>query len=250
MSTTYKHAKKPLIGITTWRRDLPTFLGEKTDLYTIGPEYVEAIEEAGGMPILLPHAKPEAAPLYLDLLDGLLVSGGGDVDPASYGQTNEGKSYDVKPGADAFEIALLHEAYKRRLPTLGICRGFQIMQVAFGGTMLQDLHEVFPLHPKNEGKPEYILSQNHIVSFAEDSILANVYGSVTRTVNTIHHQCVQTIGDGWTPIGWSEDGIIEAVQASGDWLALGVQWHPEKLKNEAEHKLFAYFVQAAGKVEK
>lgn len=247
MSTIYKRSGKPVIGITTWRRDLPTFLGEKTDLYTIGPEYVETIERAGGMPILLPHAKPETASLYLDMLDGLLVSGGGDVDPASYGQMNEGKSYDVVPGADAFEIALLREAHKRKMPTLGICRGFQMMQVAFGGTMLQDLHEVYPLHPKNEGKPEYILKQRHTVSFAKDSILADVYGSTARTVNTIHHQCVQTIGDTFIPIGWSEDGIMEAVQANSGWLALGVQWHPEKLEDEAEQKLFAYFVNAAAK---
>ncbi|MFE4199603.1 gamma-glutamyl-gamma-aminobutyrate hydrolase family protein [Aneurinibacillus aneurinilyticus] len=247
MSNTYKTLGKPLIGITTWRRDLPTFLGERTDLYTLGPEYVESIEKAGGIAILLPHTQPKIALAYLDLIDGLLVSGGGDVDPESYGDKNSGQSYEVNAGADAFEIALVQEARKRKIPTLGICRGFQILQVAFEGTMLQDLHEAFPLHPKNEGAPEYILSQNHKVLLEKDSILAQVYNCSIRTVNTIHHQCIQTIGKGFIPVGWSEDGIIEAVQSSTDWLALGMQWHPEKLEDEKEYALFSYFIKEVEK---
>lgn len=247
MSTTYKSLGKPLIGITTWRRDLPTFLGERTDLYTVGLEYVERIEKAGGVAILLPHTQPEIVSVYLDLVDGLLVSGGGDVNPESYGEKNSGQSYEVSASADAFEITLVQEAKKRRMPTLGICRGFQILQVAFGGTMLQDLHEVFPFHPKNEGTPEYILSQNHKVRLEADSILAHVYNSSTRTVNTIHHQCVQTVGKGFIPVGWSEDGIIEAVQSNNDWLALGMQWHPEKLEDEKEYALFSYFIKEVEK---
>jgi putative glutamine amidotransferase len=238
MSTTYR---KPRIGITTWRRDLPTFLGEKTDLYTLGVEYVRSVEAGGGLPILLPHGSAENAVAYLDLLDGLIVSGGGDVDPNSYGEPDQGKSYDVRRSADQFEIDLVREAGRRALPTMGICRGFQILQAAFGGKLAQDLHAIFPEHPKNEGDAAFILGQKHPVHLAEDSLLAEIYGSTERQVNTIHHQCVTELGEGFKAIAWSEDGLIEAVQSETDWFAFGVQWHPEKMGDASEQKVFEAF---------
>lgn len=242
MSTIYNEGKIPVIGITTWRRDLPTFLGERTDLYTLDPEYSNYVKWAGGLPILLPHSV-EQVEAYLDLVDGLVVSGGGDIAPTSYGEEDLGLSYDVNVDTDHFEIELIRKAAEKRVPTLGICRGFQMMQAAFSGKLLQDLHDTYPDHPKNEGKPEYILNQRHAVAFTEDSLLAKVYGTTRREVNTIHHQCVHTIGAGFKPIGWSEDGIIEAVESTTEWFAVGVQWHPEKLKDHSEHELFRYFIQ-------
>ncbi|MGO0063431.1 gamma-glutamyl-gamma-aminobutyrate hydrolase family protein [Brevibacillus fluminis] len=241
MSTIFD-GRKPIIGITPWRRDLPTFLGEKTDLYTLDPEYSNCIELAGGVPVILTQNLANIAS-YMELLDGLVVSGGGDVDPRSYGEENSGQSYDVNEKADEFEIALLREAAARRLPVLGICRGFQMMQVAFGGAMHQDLHSVYPAHPKNQGDAETILAQRHPVKLAEGSWLARAYGTTERIVNTIHHQCVRVLGDGFKPVGWSEDGIVEAVEAQTQWQAIGVQWHPEKLKNEAELGLFRAFIE-------
>ncbi|WP_232698558.1 gamma-glutamyl-gamma-aminobutyrate hydrolase family protein [Brevibacillus daliensis] len=243
MSTIYK---KPRIGITTWRRDLPTFLGEKTDLYTLGEEYVRCVIEAGGLPILLPHGPADNIMAYLDLLDGLIVSGGGDIDPLSYGEQDQGKSYDVRRSADYFEINLVQEASKRAMPTMGICRGFQLLQAAFGGKLAQDLHAIYPEHPKNEGDAAYILGQKHRVDLEEDSILAEIYGSTQRQVNTIHHQCVTKAGDGFKEIGWSEDGMIEAVQSQSDWFAFGMQWHPEKMEDPTEQKVFDYFIRYVG----
>jgi putative glutamine amidotransferase len=235
-------SKKPMIGITTWRRDLPTFLGEKTDLYTLDPAYIKVIEQAGGVPVLFSHSTENVSDL-LDIVDGLLITGGGDVDPVSYGELNKGKSYDVNAEADIFEIALIREAAKRQIPTIGICRGFQILQVAFGGSLYQDLHHDYPEHPKNTGGPDYILGQRHGVVFEEQSTVARVYKSRQRVVNTIHHQCIKMMGSGFKPVGWSEDGIVEAAESTDSWFALGVQWHPEKLNDETEQELFRYFVQ-------
>jgi len=240
MSTISKQ-RKPIIGITPWRRDLPTFLGEQTDLYTLDPEYSNCVELSGGLPVILSHNVANIN-AYLEIIDGLIVSGGGDVDPRSYGQENHGQSYDVNADADLFEITLIKEAAKKGIPTLGICRGFQMLQVAFGGNLLQDLHGEYPQHPKNQGKPEYILSQRHSINLTEDSWLANVYGTTHRVVNTIHHQCIHRLGKGFKPVGWSEDGIVEAVESESDWLAIGVQWHPEKLKDAFEQELFQHFI--------
>lgn len=232
---------KPVVGVTTWRRDLPTFLGEATDLYTLGTEYVEWVEQAGGIAVLFPHS-PSHVDKYLDRIDILLLTGGGDIDPANYGQQNDGLSYDVNADADRFEISLIREAAGRKLPTFGICRGFQIMQVAFGGDMLQDLHARYPDHPKCAGTPEHILGLRHKVRFLPDSFMARAYNSSELEVNTIHHQCVRTLGRGFKATAWSEDGIIEAAESETDWLAMGVQWHPEKI---ADVQLFRSFLKAA-----
>jgi putative glutamine amidotransferase len=231
---------KPVVGITTWRRDFPTFLGEKTDLYTLGSEYIEWVEQAGGIPVMFPHSLSHVDK-YLDMIDVLLMSGGGDIDPVHYGQQNEGLSYEINPDADRFEISLLREAARRKKPTFGICRGFQIMQVAFGGDMLQDLHAQYPDHPRITGSPEHILSLRHKVRFLPDSFIARAYGGPELEVNTIHHQCVRTLGRGFKASAWSEDGIIEAAESESDWLAMGVQWHPEKI---ADMELFRCFIQA------
>ncbi len=241
MSSTSNQMKKPIIGITTWRRDLPTSLGEKTDLYTLDPAYARCVQQAGGIPLLLPHGL-EDVEVYLDMMDGLVVSGGGDVAPDSYGEEDLGVSYDVNAEADAFEIALLRSAAKRGMPALGICRGAQIMQVAFGGKLIQELHHLYPEHPRSSGTPEKILNQRHEVVLAEDAQLCKIYGSTNRQVNTIHHQCIHIMGEGFRPVGWSSDGIIEAVESTTSWYALGVQWHPEKMKDAGEHALFRVFI--------
>jgi len=229
---------KPVVGITTWRRDFPTFLGEKTDLYTLGTEYVEWVEQAGGVAVMFPHSHAHVDK-YLDIIDVLVLSGGGDIDPANYGQQNDGLSYEINPDADRFEISLIRKAADRKLPTFGICRGFQIMQVAFGGDMLQDLQAQYPEHPSIAGSPEQILGQRHKVRFLPDSFMARAYGSLELEVNTIHHQCVRTLGKGFKATAWSEDGIIEAAESETDWLAMGVQWHPEKI---ADLELFREFL--------
>lgn len=240
MSTTSK-LQKPIIGITTWRRNLPTFLGEETDLYTLDPEYASCVEHAGGLPILLGQHIPNID-AYIEILDGLIISGGDDVDPSMYGEENLGESHVVNKQIDQFEVALIQQAQAKGIPTLGICKGFQLLNVAFGGKLLQDLHKAYPDHPRTEGSPEYILSQRHPVRFTEDSLLSHIYGRQERMVNTIHHQCVHVLGKGFKAVGFSHDGLIEAIESTTEWFALGVQWHPEKMADLEEAKLFHYFI--------
>ena len=231
------------IGITAWRRPLPTPLGEQTDLYTLGVEYAQVVQAAGGLALILPHGDdPEAT---LDSLDGLLLSGGGDVDPRSYGAENTAAKDERLP-ADQWEIALLREARRRTLPVLGICRGMQIMAVAHGGRLAQDI-------TGRDGHPDIgtmpaaaILDARHTVTFVPDSTLATVYGTTTRVVNTIHHQAVADAGT-LHVIGTAVDGMIEAIE-SPSGPCLGVQWHPEKLTGAeaaVEQKLFEDFVAEA-----
>src|SRR4051794_35364384 len=131
---------RPRILITPWRRELPTFLGDRTLLDTLDPAYADRVAEAGGLPLIVPRPPGDVEAAVVDVLDlaeGLLLSGGGDVDPASYG--GNGSAEDVDPAADAWELLLARAASGRGLPTLGICRGAQILAVAFGGALHQSL---------------------------------------------------------------------------------------------------------------
>ncbi len=234
---------KPVIGITAWRRPLPTFLGEKTDLYTLGAEYVEAVTRAGGAPLIVPFG-PDAGRI-LDALDGLVMSGGDDVHPASYADTVTDASMGINQDADRWEIDLARGAAQRRLPVLAICRGMQIMAVAFGGRLVQHL-EAVEGHPDFHGlTADEILGIRHDVSLQPDCRLAQVYGTQVKEVNTIHHQAVIDAGD-LAVVGTGTGGVIEAVEARNGWPAWGLQWHPEKMNGDArEHNLFASFIAQA-----
>ncbi len=238
---------KPRIGITAWLRHLPTPLGDRTELYTIGREYVNRVVAAGGVPLILPRAEDLGS--VMEVLDGLLLSGGGDVHPYSYGDIHDGTSTEVDPQADAWEIALVRAAAKRRLPTLGICRGMQVMAVTFGGRIEQHVTGR-PHHPEMaEMAPEAILTQRHPVTLEPDCTLARIYGETRRQVNTIHHQAVSEVGRIADPqlrvVGHGSDGVIEAIEARTDWPAIGVQWHPEKMSEPDERRIFDHFVATA-----
>jgi len=241
--------RRPRIGITAWRRGLPTALGERTDLYTLGTEYVECVREAGGLPVILPDATDAATvPDVFDIIDGLLLSGGGDIHPSCYGAADEGVSHDVNADADHWEIALVRAAAARRVPVLGICRGMQIMAVAFGGRLRQDIADL-PGHPDmGRMTPNDILDTRHHVEIAPTSRCAAMYAATSHEVNTIHHQAV--VDSGTLAVAARGDGgFIEAVEAHADWPALGVQWHPEKAQRpdeiNAERELFRRFVAQA-----
>jgi putative glutamine amidotransferase len=221
---------RPRIAITTWRRELPTFVSEHTLLYTLADEYVRCVGDAGGTPLLLPHLEPEDAGGLLDVVDGVLVAGGGDVDPASYGAAPAGsKEFDA--AADASELALLRAARARRTPTFAICRGMQLLNVAYGGTLVQHLEDPDTLHPVPDD-PRAVLAARHEVVIEPGSRLARAVGEGRRTVNTIHHQAIDRLGDGLRVTATADDGIIEAVEAEADWDLLAVQWHPEKLERQ------------------
>lgn len=237
MSKTFK---KPVIGITTWRREIPNFTGEN-DLYTLHVQYHRAVTEAGGVPVLLPHAPITDLVQYLDFVDAIIVTGGGDVNPVFYGEENTGQSLGIQNIADQFEIELIREAAKRNIPILGVCRGHQILQVSFGGKLMQDIYDRYPNHPRMGKEPPHTHLE-HPVVLERGSLLDEIYRTDKLMVNSLHHQCVATVGKGFKAIGWSSDGMIEAAQSDTEWLAFGIQWHPELLGHLGQ-KVFDFFIQ-------
>lgn len=237
---------RPRIGITAWRRPLPTPLGARTDLYTLGVEYAAAVQAAGGLPLILPHGTAADADATLDAIDGLVLSGGGDLDPRSYGAARE-SAKDDRLDADRWELALVAAARARRLPVLGICRGMQVLAVAHGGRLDQDIAGRDG-HPDMDAlPPDAILDARHAVALAPDTTLGRVYGQGERLVNTIHHQAVADAGS-LRVSGTDGSGMIEAVEAADGTCLLGVQWHPEKLpasEAAAERRLFEHLVDEA-----
>lgn len=235
---------KPIVGITAWRRRLDTFYGPDR-LHTLSTFYADAVIDAGMTPLVIPAGQvSDDADKIVSLIDGLLLSGGDDVDPASYGEPNTA-SAKVDPDVDRFEIALIAAARAQRKPVLGICRGLQILNVAHGGTIAQEVTaEGTPHEPFVPGTdPEIWNERRHTVEFEEDSLMREVYRSEHAKVNTLHHQGIARLGSDLVAEGRSDDGLIEAFRSDGDWWMLGVQWHPERM--DLDHRgVFAAFREA------
>lgn len=234
---------RPLIGISTWRRSFDTELGDARPMHTVGAEYAEPVETAGGAVVLLPPTA--GADAVLDRIDGLVISGGQDLDPSLYGAEPEsGKTYDA--ARDEYEIALLRGARDRGIPVLAICRGMQATNVAFGGSLIVDIAES-DTHRAVTGAAQ--LEERHPVRISEHSRLSRTYGRTQRAVNTIHHQAVDRVADGFRAVAWAPDGVIEAIEPEDNWAYWGVQWHPEKLVGAAERAeetlLYAALIAAA-----
>lgn len=234
---------RPLIGITTWQRRFDTELGEKRPVHSLGVEYASPVEAAGGAVVLLPPTG--GVDDVLNRLDGLVVSGGEDMDPTRYGAGRQnGRSYD--PSRDEFEIALVSGARDQGIPVLAICRGMQVANIAFGGTLIVDI-AASAAHRPVRGAAQ--LDERHPISLDPVSRLARTYGVTERIVNTIHHQAVGTLAPGFRAVAWAPDGIIEAIEPDGEWPFWGVQWHPEKMAQPAEaaqeQPLYAAFLAAA-----
>ena len=233
---------KPLIAVTTWKRDVPTFWDPHSPLFTLSDHYVEALRRAGAVPMLLAHPDPEDAEAILSAVDGLLLTGGGDIDPVTYGSSNDGLSRDVAPNADRAEVALVRTAQQRRLPTLGICRGMQALNVALGGTMLQHITTEAGPHRPEPDSFDLIKRHGHDIEIAPGSRLAQLYGRTRRFVNSYHHQGVDRVAEPFTVVARSDDGIVEGIEHDSSWTCLGVQWHPEKTLDGSDDVLFAAFV--------
>ncbi len=237
-------ALKPRIAMTTWRRPLPTFLGEHTDLYTLGAEYPQAVLEAGGLPVLLPHHAPDDAERVLDGFDGLVLVGGDDLDPATYGRPDEGVTKGVSASADTSDLAFARAAIALGMPVFAICRGCQVVNVAMGGTLHQDICAPGTPHPPISDVPAEVVAVRHPIVIDPDSRLAKAYGGqLERVVNSIHHQAVDRIAPGFKAVAWAPDGTVEAIEPiDRSRPVLAVQWHPEKIGDEGDHVLFEHFI--------
>ena len=232
-------ATAPLIGISGRTKTgdqinvKPEILRElEVDLYFC--DYARGVVAAGGLPVFLPSAADPAD--YIGRLDGLLLSGGADIDPARYGQTPCAELFTPEPARDAYELGLLDGAADAGIPVLGICRGIQALNVHGGGTLHQHVapHACFDQPPN---------SVAHRVDFTEGSLLASLYGPSVQ-VNSLHHQTIDEIAHGYEVTGRSDDGAIEGLESSErSWL--GVQWHPEMLDSRDRDPVFDWLVGAA-----
>jgi putative glutamine amidotransferase len=201
--------------------------GEGPGVHAVRAEYVRSVERAGAVPVLLPPLPPADVPALLDRLDGVLLSGGGDVDPALYGQEPHPRLGRVNRGRDDFESALVREALARDLPVLAICRGQQVLNVAAGGTLVQDIPSLVEGHAKHDGKgPRW--QRSHGVEVAAPSRLREILAQDAVRVNSIHHQAVDRVGDGLVVTArCTEDGVVEGLERPASRFVVAVQWHPE-----------------------
>ena len=200
--------------------------------------YVNALEVAGLIPFIIPPlSDASAAQRIIDAVDGLLLTGGEDVDPELYGQSPHERLSTVNRPRDETEIALVQAARESRKPVLAICRGPQLLNVALGGSLIQDIGACVPgaLDHDSAGVHDIRNVRAHDVTLEPGSLIANAVGATHIRVNTLHHQSILDPAPGLKVTGRSDDGIIEAVESdSDDWWALAVQWHPEEMTESPE----------------
>jgi len=208
--------------------------------------YVKAVEEAGGIPLVLSQLRHlEGVEEQLKRVDGVLLPGGGDVHPLLWGEEPERGLKETFPFLDRFQIALARKALERKMPLLGICKGIQVLNVALGGTLIQDLSSCswVALQHTQETAARYA---SHSVALEEGSLLSGLWGNRVE-VNSFHHQAVREPGKGLVITGRSPDGVIEALEMKDVPFVVGVQWHPEEMVEEHEEMrlLFRRFVEEA-----
>lgn len=217
---------QPLIGISAHQ-----ILVREGDTeafhHAVNSAYIKAVRKAGGVPVLLPVIDADTdVVMLLDRVDGLVMTGGGDVDPSSYGAARDPRTDRVDAARDAHDIAFVRAAVERDVPTLAICRGSQVLNVAMGGTLVQHVDEHFDVVHYNE-----IV---HDVDIEPGSTLAQWTKSARIGVNSLHHQAVATAGSDTKVAAYATDGTIEAVEVAGKPV-IGVQWHPELIRHRPEH---------------
>lgn len=235
---------RPRIGITTTPSShISVTLDIPRPIVSLDVAYVDAVTVAGGVPVLLPTVDDGLADDVMGALDGLILSGGGDVNPACYGAEPAPETGGVDPARDAFELAALAAAEDRGLPVLAVCRGMQVLNVAHGGTLLQHVPDV--THTEHKDVEHWNVSANP-VTVERGSQLHDLCGGTHLTVNSLHHQAIDELGSGLRVTALDEDDIVEAVEPIGDERVIGVQWHPELLIAEPEHEaLFVWLVNRA-----
>jgi putative glutamine amidotransferase len=220
---------RPLIAVTT---TLGTGGSHQLPAVKLNVQYVTAVEEPGGAALLVtPAHDPETVRAIVGMAHGLLLTGGEDVDPRRYGQEPHPSVGDVTPARDAMEMAALDEALRRGIPVLAICRGIQLLNVALGGTLLQDLPSERP-GPIIHEQDAPVGHRWHRATVQADSGLHRVFGSDALFINSFHHQGIDRLGEGLAATVWAEDGLVEGVEGTEHPWLYGVQWHPER--GEAE----------------
>jgi putative glutamine amidotransferase len=234
--------RTPLIGITLDHDDEQT-------CYKLSYFYVEAITRAGGAAVLLPFSSRIAPAAQLDVVDGLLLTGGNDLDPSAWGEARHPSAKPADAKREAHERALLAEAERRGIPVLAVCFGMQLMNAYRGGSLVQHLPEVPGTADHSRG--DATLSRRHGARVESKSRLAAICGGGQIEVNTSHHQAIGRVGEGLVVSAVAEDGTVEAVEDPTRRMWVGVQWHPERMLEEKRHMaLFERLVEEAGNRKK
>ncbi len=231
----------PLIGISC-------SVDDESEKLSLNLPYLRAVEAAGGVPVMLAGTE-ETARAVIGRLQGVLLTGGVDVDPCHFGEEPHPALGEVSATRDAFELALAKEALRRGIPVFGICRGCQVMAIAGGGTLYQDIPSQRPeslQHYQHGARAR----ASHAVDVSAGSRLREISGAAQLRVNSFHHQAVRDLPQGWITTANAPDGLIEAFEDPAHPYWLAVQWHPEGLypHDPAAMALFATFVQAAQEV--
>lgn len=236
-----------LIGVSTQPKLIDTAAGE-IDAHAIAHTYTDSVIRAGGVPVLLSPVPDRDIPLIFDRIDGLVLTGGGDVEAHRYGADDHKSMSRMDFDRDEFEIELAREAARRRFPVLAICRGLQVINVALGGSLIQDI-------PSDLGSMDHtvighaVYNGHQPIKMDPGCAVATVVNDTELMVNSIHHQAVQDLAPGFRAVAWAADGVVEAIEHEDEtWPLLAVQWHPEYLgdrEDAASHALFAALVEAA-----
>jgi putative glutamine amidotransferase len=235
------HRRRPVVGVTLDSEQPGGY--SKYPWYALRTNYAEAIAEAGGLPMALPHV-PHMADEMLDGLDALVITGGAfDVDPALYGDGGRHATVTLKSARTEAELALLRGALDRDLPVLGICGGQQLLAVALGGTLIQHIPDAVPRALAHE-QPNPRHEPGHTVAILPGTRLHDIVGVETMHVNSAHHQAVRHAGPRAVVDARAPDGVIEGIEDPHRRFCIGVQWHPEFLIDPGDTKLFAALVAA------
>jgi putative glutamine amidotransferase len=245
--------RRPVIGVAT--QTLEAIPGKLPLAWVMGQQYVRVLTAAGALPWIIPLLEGDEATLraIYEQVDGVFLTGGVDVDPARYGEDRHPKCGPCDPARDWTELTLVRWATSDGKPVLGVCRGHQVINVACGGTLYQDVPDQHPqaikhdFFPSAEGYTRDRLV--HPVRVVKGSRLETVLGAELVQVNSMHHQGIKTLAPGLAPSAYSPDGMVEGVEGSNGHFLLGVQWHPEELaENHPEmRRLFQAFIAAAGR---
>lgn len=241
-------SRLPLIGITADSSGFePT--GSKTNRegwYSLARRYCDAIQNAGGLPVIIPHSRSRSQiHRLLTRIDGLLISGGGfDIDPAYYGEQPTAKLGKIKPQRTFTELTSIAFGLERDLPMLGICGGAQAINVALGGSLYQDIATQLPgaQQHQQEGRNHY----RHVVELPRGTLLYKICKCSTLKVNTTHHQAIRKLGEGLAINATAPDGLIEGIESKKHSFVLGLQWHPEVLAQSdvIQRRIFSLFISA------
>jgi putative glutamine amidotransferase len=220
-------------------------IGIAVDRARRAPKYQRSVEQVGGdVEVLLPD---QVSLNVLDHLDGLLLTGGGDIDASEFHEENHPQVHHIDKNRDQMELSLTREALQRGIPVFGICRGVQVMNVALGGNLIQHIPDEIRSLIVHDDSKSVRHNLVHEVSILKDSRLHRIIGKDRVGVNSFHHQSIKDLGKGLIATAWSDDGVVEGIELPGEQYFLGVQWHPEEFIDHGAifHSLFESFVEAS-----